>query len=161
MRKAVVTVALVTGLVLMAYSLAQAQPKAKAEVTKVEPKKEAPASQPAAKTEPVEPKDLGEAIESGKDAVTAAQAGQWWYFSSVVCLIVMFILKATKVLAKVGRWKYIILPVLSLSAALLAAFQGGVGWASAVGVFGSSWAMGSLEELVNHGILNKPRATPG
>lgn len=101
-------------------------------------------------------------METGKEAVGAAQAGQWWYFSSLVCLIVMFILKRWKVLKSVGRWKYIILPILSLAAALLAAFQGGVGLAQAIGVFSASWAMGMFEELVNHGILGKPHGeSPG
>jgi hypothetical protein len=114
-----------------------------------------------AKPKPTEPKDLGEAIEAGKTAVAAAQAGQWWYFSSVVCLIIMFVLKATKVLKKMGRWRYIVLPILSLASALLAAFQGGVGLATAIGVFSSSWSMGMLQELVRHGILGKPHETTG
>jgi hypothetical protein len=119
------------------------------------------ASADTKKADVKEPKDLGEAVAAGQAAVKAAQAGEWWYFSSVVCLVIMFVLKALKLLKKMGRWKYVVLPVLSLAAALLAAFQGGVGIAQAVGVFGSAWAMGMLEELVNHGILGKPHESSG
>lgn len=105
---------------------------------------------------PGEPTSIGEAVDAGKKALAAGQAGQWWYLSSLVCLILMFALKAFKVFEKIGRWKYVILPILSLAAALLAAFQGEVNLTTAIGVFGSTWSMGMLEELVNHGILGKP-----
>ena len=115
-------------------------------------------SQPAT-TAPNEPKDASEVVTAVKDAIAAGKSGSWWYMSSVICLVIMFLLKAFKVLEKIGRAKYIILPILSLAAALLAAFQGGVSIEGAVGVFTSSWAMGMLEELFNHGILGKPHAT--
>jgi len=118
------------------------------------PVAKAPASQP------VEPKDAKEAAGTIKDAISAAKAGRWWYFSALVIMVVMFALKLTKLLERMGRWKYVVVPVLSLAAALLAAFQGGVSIEGAVGVFSAAWATGMLEELVNHGILGKPRATP-
>ncbi len=52
-----------------------------------------------------------------------------------------------------------IVPVLSIVAALLAAFQGGVTLAVAIGVLGSSMATGKIQELWEHGFLNKPRAS--
>jgi hypothetical protein len=149
--------AVIAALGLIWASLTYAQPP-DALASKVETK--APASSQPADT-PKPPDDLAGAVEKGKEAVAAAQAGQWWYFSSVVCLVIMFVLKAAKLLEKMDRWKYIVLPILSLAAALLAAFQGGVGWSQAIGVFGTSWAMGMLEELINHGILGKPHSTTG
>jgi len=113
----------------------------------------APTTAPA--SAPAEPKNANEAVKMGGQAIQAGKQGLWWYMSSLICLIVMFVLKAVKVLEKIGRWKYVILPVLSLAAALLAAFQGGVTVERAIGVFTTAWAMGMLEELVSHGILGK------
>jgi len=171
------TIGVVMGLVLMLSGLAQAEEKkaakkdpaaavvkkelAKKEVVKREPLASPPASQPAgsASAAPVTPPaDTKEAIEAGKAAIEAAKKHQWWYFSSLVCLILMFVLKLVGVLEKMGRWKYIVLPVLSLAAALLAAFQGGVTLEHAIGVFATSWSMGMLEELVNHGIRGQPHS---
>jgi hypothetical protein len=104
------------------------------------------------------PSDAKGAAAKVDEAIKAAKAGNWWYFSSIVCLLVMFGLKAAGLLKKLGRWRYVILPVLSIAAALLAAFQGGVSVQSAVGVFATSWCMGMLEELVRHGIMGKPKS---
>jgi len=114
-----------------------------------------PASAPSLVTPPA---DLKGAVDAGRQAVGAAREGKWWYFSSLVCLVLMFGLKMSGLLAKMGRWKYIILPILSLAAALLATFQGGVTIDHAIGVFTSSWAAGMLEELVNHGIRGQPHS---
>lgn len=162
-RKLAVTMAIVALSPIWA-SLADAQPdpKEKPATTKVEPKGdpvEASASQPATKL-PAGPKDMKEAIEVGKQAVEAAKSGLWWYFSALVILVVMFLLKfiGSKMgwWVKLGRWRYVILPVLSIVAALLAAFQGGVTLAIAIGVLGSSMSMGKLQELWEHGIMGKP-----
>jgi len=106
------------------------------------------------------PTDVKEAVKAGKEAVTAAKEGKWWYFSALVLTLLMFGLKfaGTKIGSwwpKLGRWRYVIVPVLSLAAALLAAFQGGVSFDTALGVFTSSYATASLEELWNHGLLGK------
>ncbi len=93
--------------------------------------------------------------------MAAAQAGQWWYFSSIVIMVVMFGLKKFKVLAKLGRWKFVLVPSLSLIAAVLATFQGGVSLQAAVGVFTTGWATGMVEELWTHGILGKPHESNG
>jgi hypothetical protein len=161
------TIGVLMGLALLLAGPAAAQEKKdpvvavdKKEVAKREsPLASPPASQPAgsASVAPVTPPaDAKQAIEAGKTAIEAAKQGRWWYFSSLICLILMFVLKLVGVLEKMGRWKYIVLPVLSLAAALLATFQGGVTIENAIGVFASSWAMGMLEELVNHGVLGKP-----
>jgi hypothetical protein len=105
---------------------------------------------------PAEPKDLGEAVEVGKDAVAAAKAGLWWYFAALAITVIMFALKRFKVLAKMGRWKYVLVPVMSILAALLAAFQGGVSVAVAIGVLTSGMATSKIQELIEHGILGKP-----
>lgn len=124
----------------------------KAEAAKTEVK--TPASLP---TEPATPKD---AIDTGKKAIEAAKNHQWWYFSALVILVLMFVLKMVKVLDKIGRWKYVVLPVLSIGAALLAAFQGGVSLEIAIGVFATAWSTGMFQQLIEHGILGKPH-TPG
>lgn len=56
---------------------------------------------------------------------------------------------------KLGRWRYVIVPVLSLAAALLAKFQGGLSFQAAAAVFGTGMAAAKLEELWSHGILGK------
>lgn len=89
----------------------------------------------------------------------AGKEGRWWYLSSLACLLIMFVLSKLKVFEKIKRWKYAVLPALSIGAALLAAFQGGVTLDHAIGVFTSSWAMGMVEEAFNHGILGKPHKT--
>jgi hypothetical protein len=116
-----------------------------------------PASQPSP------PADVKEAAEQVKAAVAAAKGGRWWYFSALVLMVLMFAMKFFGIRAgwwpQLGRWRYIIVPVLSLAAALLAAFQGGVSVDTALGVFTSAYATASLQELYEHGILGKPRAT--
>ena len=107
-------------------------------------------------TEPVAPTDITSAVVVATDAYNAAKGHKWWYLSSLVCLLLMFVLKFTGLLKKMGRAKYFVLPILSIGAAVLAAFQGGVGITAAIGVFSSTWAMGMLEEIWNHGILGKP-----
>lgn len=110
--------------------------------------------------------DTKGAVTQAKDAIKAAKEGRWWYFSALVLMVLVFILKlaGTKLWsfwAKLGRWRYVLIPVLSLTAALLAAFQGGVSLDTAFGVFTSSYATSSLQELWEHGFLNKPRASAG
>jgi hypothetical protein len=105
---------------------------------------------------PPEPVDAKTVIKQGKELIVAAKSGKWWYFSAILIMIVMFIMKGIKILEGIGRWKYIIVPTLSIIAALLAAFQGGVSLEHAVGVFTTGWSTGMLEELINHGILGKP-----
>jgi len=141
---------LTMGLVAMADETAPApDEKPAAAETKGEPHaEESPAPLPP-------PKDVKEAAGTVGDAVKAAKEGRWWYFSALVIMILMFVAKITKLLAVLGRWKYVVVPVLSLSAALLAAFQGGVSFDVAAGVFTTGWATGMLEELWTHGILGK------
>lgn len=110
--------------------------------------------------------DAKGALDTGKGAVEAAKDGRWWYFSALAVTLLLFLLKllGTKFWdfwPKMGRWRYIIPPVLSIAAALLATFQGGVSVEAAVTVFTSSYATSSLQELYEHGILGKPRASAG
>lgn len=123
------------------------------------------ASVPAANPVPT-PTTSTDALKTGKDAVAAARSGNWWLFSA---LVVSLLLGAVKFVgtkfgswwAKLGRVRYVIPPVLSLAAALLATFQGGVSVDAAVGVFTASWAMSSWQELYEHGIMNRPRKGTG
>lgn len=106
--------------------------------------------------EPVTWDDAGETLES---TIEAAKSGQWWYLAALVVTSCMFILKRFRLLAKAGRWRYVVLPLLSITAALLAAFQGGVSLQTAIGVLTASWSTGALQELVEHGIIGKPRGS--
>ncbi len=111
------------------------------------------------------PDGAKEAIGSAKDAFAAAKSGKWWYFSALAITILMFFLKLIGGFVgfweKLGRWRYIIAPTLSILAALLATFQGGVSFEAAIAVFTSSYATASLQELWEHGILGKARASAG
>jgi len=62
---------------------------------------------------------------------------------------------------KLGRWRYVIVPLMSLAAAVLAKLQGGLSFQAAAAVFSSAYATASLEELWTHGILGKPRSGAG
>ena len=109
---------------------------------------------------PAEPQDPKEALSSAKAAVKAAKEGKWWYFSALVLMLLMFLMKRIgKKMgwwATLGRWRYVISPVLSVTAGLLAAFQGGLSFEAALAVFTSSYATSSLEELWSHGIRGIP-----
>lgn len=120
---------------------------------------ESTASQPTSIPAPTTAKD---AVQTGKDAVAAARSGNWWLFAA---LVVTLLLAGVKFVGtkfgtwwrRLGRWRYVIPPVLSLAAALLAKFQGGVSIDAAILVFSASWATSSWQELWEHGILGKPR----
>jgi len=122
--------------------------------TAAEVKKE----QPKAVLQPTEPQSPTEAVSAVKGAVAAAQQGQWWYCSAAAVFVLMFILKMAGLLAKMGRWKHVIVPVLSVAAMLLARFQGGVSWEAAIAVLTSAASTAALEEAWSHGILQKGRA---
>ncbi len=113
----------------------------------------------------VSPTTIAGAIEVGKAGVAAAKDGRWWYFASLVVTLIMFLLKFIGIRvgfwAALGRWRYVISPLLSISAALLAAFQGGVSFDIAIGVLTSAYATSSLQEFWEHGVLGKPRASAG
>lgn len=112
---------------------------------------------------PKAPEDVKEALSTAKKAYAAAKGGNWWYFSALAITVLLWLLKwigkKYGFWPKLGRWRYVISPVLSLAAALLAAFQGGVSFEIVLGVFSSSYATSSFQELVEHGVLNKPRAS--
>lgn len=114
---------------------------------------------------PAAPVDVKDALKTSKDAIGAAKSGKWWYFSALVVTLIIFGLKLAGLRfgfwKKMGRWRYVIPPVLSIAASLLATFQGGVSAEAALGVFTSSYSMSSLQELYEHGILGKPRASAG
>lgn len=82
--------------------------------------------------------------------------GNWALLSAAVLSGVMFLLKQFGALNAMGRWRYILLPVLSLASSLLAYWATTKSVTVLITVFFSSWSMGMVEELVSHGILNKP-----
>jgi hypothetical protein len=103
----------------------------------------------------------GEAVGSVKDIIAAGKAKQWWLLASLIIALLMglakWIGKKMGWWPKLGRVRYFLVPIASLAAALLAAFQGGVSWDAAIGVFTASWAMSSYQEMYEHGILGKER----
>jgi hypothetical protein len=161
MRRLVKAATFATVLALAAAPALDVVAAPDAEVVKVEAAASQPASQPAHPV-PV-PTDVTGAVDRAKDAYAAAKGGRWWYFSALVVTVLMFLLKFVGIKAgfwpKLGRWRYVVPPALSIAAALLAAFQGGVTFDTALGVFTSSYATSSLQELWEHGILGKPRAS--
>jgi len=114
---------------------------------------------------PAVPTDASSAAVTAQAAIAAARGGKWWYFSALVLMVLMFLVKFVGLKmgwwARLGRWRYIIVPLLSLAAALLAAFQGGITMEAAIAVFTSSYATSSLQELYEHGILGQPRKSAG
>lgn len=103
-----------------------------------------------------DPTNLEETKDLINNAILAGKSGKWWYLSSLIIMIVMFVIKKVNIIySKLGRFKYIVVPILSLMAAIFASFQGGVSFEAAFGIFATGWATGMLEELWNHGILGK------
>lgn len=111
-----------------------------------------PASAPSVN----EPQTAQDAVKTGESAVKAAKGGEWWYFSALVIMLIMFGIKRIGLLETIGRWRYFVVPALSISAALLAAFQGGVSWEAAGTILLSGMATAKLQELWEHGIRGKP-----
>lgn len=160
MKRMTMTLAAIAALSVPATALA-------ADVGASDAKVEAGAKADATAEKPpvAEPKDGKAAVGQVKDAIAAAKGGKWWLFAALAVTVLLWLLKflGTRIgfWAKLGRWRYVIPPVLSLAAALLATFQGGVSIDAAVGVFTASWATASLQELWEHGILGKSRASAG
>jgi len=126
----------------------------------------APSSQPAtaATDEPVVPdqvpKDVGEAIDSGKKLVEQAKAKQWFAFSAGVIWFVMFLIKFgrkrldfMKKIPKRALW--IIVPVLSVAAMVLSKLQADLSWNAAVAVLFSGPAAAFVNDFIKRGLLGK------
>lgn len=111
--------------------------------------------------QPIPPESVTDAVQKGLEAFGLAKAGQWMAFSSAALMIIMFVLRITKVLEKIGRWKYIVLPVLSIGSAMLATLATDLSIAAAFSVFTANWATGMLQQLVEHGIMGKPHDSGG
>lgn len=155
--------ALALALVYLCAPIAYAVPDGASDAVKmtVDGGSDVAASVPAVPT----PETAKDALKTGKNAVAAARSGNWWLFAALVVTLVLFLLKlvGTKFnfWSRLGRWRYVIPPVLSLAAALLATFQGGVSLDSAITVFAASWATSSMQEAWEHGVLGKPRKGTG
>src|SRR5574343_1732974 len=98
--------------------------------------------------------------QTAQQLLSAIQGHQWWLFSALAVSLVMFItkriLQARNLWDRLGRWKYVFVPALSLVASLLAAFQGGVSWQMAIAVFLSANGMATLQVIWDRVILNNP-----
>jgi len=143
----------------------KADPKAKVEVKAEATAKPAvtpsvtPASQPATVAMPVipgEPLTPAEAVDAAKKGIEFAKARNWLGLSSIAILILVFLLKLTKVFEKIGRrWLYIIVPGLGVVAMLLAGFVGGVSWNAAWLVLTSAPCAALFSDLIKRGILGQ------
>lgn len=115
--------------------------------------------------EPIEvpgevPSDLGEAAKLTKDTFKAGKAGNWWLMSAGIIWLLMFGAKLTGLFKRMGkRWAYITVGVLSVAAALLAKFGGGVSWEAAFAVLTSGPVMAFANDLWKRGILGKEPET--
>jgi hypothetical protein len=161
--KAVLTIAIL-GLLMAAPAIAapDASTKTDAVAAAKVGAKAAPASQPAGDvpTDPKVPKDAGEALDTGKGVVADAKAKQWFAMSAGIIWLLMFLFKTgrkkldfMKGIPKRVLW--IVLPLLSVAAMLLAKFQGDLSWSAAVGVLTSGPAVAFLNDFVKRGLLNK------
>ena len=106
------------------------------------------------------PKSASDALDKGKEALSLAKEKQWFAFSAGVIWLLMSLFKIArknvwfmKEIPK--RFLWIILPLLSISAMLLARFQGDLSWGAAVGVMTSGPAVAFLNDFVKRGLLNK------
>ena len=106
------------------------------------------------------PKSASDALDKGKEALSLAKEKQWFAFSAGVIWLLMSLFKIArknvwfmKEIPKRVLW--IILPLLSISAMLLAKFQGDLSWGAAVGVMTSGPAVAFLNDFVKRGLLNK------
>lgn len=106
-----------------------------------------------------EPQTGADAVETGRQAYHAARGGHWWHFSALVIMVVMWTLKAMGVLKAMGRWRYVVVPLLALLASLLSAFQGGASVDVAASVLTTGLATGKIQELWEHGIRGKPHGS--
>jgi hypothetical protein len=124
----------------------------------------APTSQPAANADgPADPSvatDTGGAMDQGKQILADAKAKQWFAMSAGIIWLLMFLFKTArkKLTFMQGipkRVLWIILPLLSVAAMLLAKFQGDLSWAAALSVLTSGPAVAFLNDFVKRGVLNK------
>lgn len=111
-------------------------------------------------------KDFGEALASAKDAVEQASAKKWLGFSAVVIWLLMFVFKTArksfdfmKGIPKRVLW--ILVPLLSIAAMLLAKLQADLSWGAAVEVLLSGPVAAFANDLVKRGILDRDPSPMG
>lgn len=85
----------------------------------------------------------------------------WVLYSSVIIAGLMSLLKRQGILAKIGRWRYIVLPILSIASVVLAEWAETRSIISLIVIFFGNYCTGQLEELINHGILGTPHTQKG
>lgn len=100
-------------------------------------------------------KQIDDPVELSQSLLSSLKKGHYWHASALVIMLIMFGLKRFEILKHMGRSKYIILPILSVIAALLVKFQDGISWEIALSVLVTCLSTGKLQELWEHGILGK------
>jgi hypothetical protein len=173
-RNLALVIALLFTLGLTGYVFAQpdTKPATKVEAKKAEAKKpatakvesKAAASQPTEPTEPKEvPKDVSEAIDAGKQLVEQAKAKQWFAFSAGAIWLLMFGFKVVRKKWFTGMPKrvlWIVVPVLSVAATVLAKLQADLSWGAALTVLASGPSVAFLNDMVKRGIMGKEPTAP-
>lgn len=106
------------------------------------------------------PVNTSEALDAGKEVVAMAKTKQWFAMSAGIIWLLMFLFKTGRkkldFMAGIPkRVLWIVLPLLSVAAMLLAKFQGDLSWAGAVGVLTSGPSVAFLNDFVKRGVLNK------
>lgn len=115
---------------------------------------------------PTEPTTMQEATDAVKQGLAFVTARNWLGLAAVLIFIIMFALRSIKfggqnIFEKFGkRWAYIIVPLLSIAAMVLANLAGGVSWSAVWIVLASGPAGAMLNDLVKRGILGQEVTTP-
>jgi hypothetical protein len=104
--------------------------------------------------------DAATAVVTAQQLLAAAANHNYWLLAALAVSLLMFLLKTGLTKAgkwdKLGRYKYLLPPALSIIATLLAAFQGGVSWPVALGVFTASSTTSSLQVIWDKVIQGNP-----
>lgn len=106
------------------------------------------------------PADGAEAFDAAKGLVENVKAKEWFAFSAGIIWLIMFLLKVGR--KSVGFMKkmpkrvlWIVVPILSIVAMVLAKLQGDLSWGAAVGVLFSGPSAAFFNDFVKRGVLGK------
>ncbi len=164
-RKVAVMIALLFAVGLTGYAFADPDAKPATKVLEVK-KAEGPASQPTGdepKDPPEVPGDVNAAIDAGKQLVEQGKAKQWFAMSAGVIWLLMFGFKIVR-----KKWfpnipkrvLWIIVPVLSVAAMVLAMLQADLSWGAALTVLASGPSVAFLNDLIKRGIMGQEPTAP-
>lgn len=125
-------------------------------------------AQPSAAGEPAlppgAPKDGTEAVDAAKKVIEMGKAKQWFGMSAGIIGLLMFLFKRAR--KSIGfmqrvpkRVLWILVPVLSVAAMVLAKLQADLSWGAALTVLFSGPSVAFLNDLIKRGIAGKEPST--